>query len=939
MLLCFACDGSAPKITKFLTRSSTRDDPRTIRTINRDWTFNYLPSPELKEDPAAPGFNDARWNAVALPHTWSTFETTRELHPFIRNASERDDPYWWHGWGWYRKRFTLQPGLAGKKIFIEFDGVQKYSRIYLNGQFIGEHKGGFTSFYFDLTGRAIPGQENILAVAVSNRRDDDFGHIPPMTAGNWNTYGGIYRDVRLVIKNPLYIPFQGSADHEGGTFISTPEISERRAIVRVLTWVKNDYDHPMQFTLVSTIFDPAGQTVQRLEKAFALDAGKLNDFDQSSDPILNPRLWSPEEPNVYKVVSQIYMDGQLVDTCESPLGFRWFHWNHDEDRLYLNGRRIHLHGTNRHQEYPWLGDAIPLWMHVVDHRDIRNIGFNFMRTAHYPQDPLVYDLADRLGIIVIEEVPNIKKIDYGEDVQEQNLREMIRRDRNHPSILMWSMGNETTDAADSAWAVDEDKTRLIYARHVENNTAGKQVDITDENIEMENLLRCTIRGWYSTDEKNLEPKELQHAGTMSWHHATNMLPDNVHQKMVDVNGGTWLYADHGADREYKNCPLKHLNPKGWVDAYRIPKYTYYQWQANYTSLPMVFIHPHYWRRQYLGQQRDFVVDSNCDQVELRVNGRVVGQLYPAQTPFHCVTFKNIMVKHGTLEAIGKKGDLLVKQMLPLPGSPAKITLSSGQQKITADRAGIAVIKADIADEHGVPVLGANNDLHWEVSGPATLVGPERYQSDRDRTEEMDGAMYFDAPVCNVIRSTTQPGRIIVRVSSPGLQPAELELQAVAPLRAPDDDIVEPALSDDGRQAVTINPHAAAITNNIAGSIQLVYGELRFGGAPDTWRDQLDQQLRAENPQVDHASGAYALMLDLFAVSLQKNKGVLIADDFNFIANNYNEYLKLTRAIDQTSLDASRKESLKKSYAETIVHDGQRLDIAAEIKRLEQVKQP
>jgi beta-galactosidase len=215
-------------------------DPRVTRTINHAWTFSYLAAPERDDRIAEPGFDDSRWPAVALPHTWSTYETTGELHPFIRNPSERDDAYWWYGWGWYRKRFELAADVGGRRIFLEFDGVQKYSRVYLNGTYVGEHKGGYTSFSLDITPHVNVGRENILAVAVSNRRDDLFGRIPPMTAGNWNVYGGIYRDVRLVLKEPVHLPYQGNWNHDGGTFITTPEVSERSAIVDVKTWARND---------------------------------------------------------------------------------------------------------------------------------------------------------------------------------------------------------------------------------------------------------------------------------------------------------------------------------------------------------------------------------------------------------------------------------------------------------------------------------------------------------------------------------------------------------------------------------------------------------------------------------------------------------------------------------------------------------------------------
>ncbi|MDB5083719.1 MAG: glycoside hydrolase family 2 sugar binding protein, partial [Bacilli bacterium] len=296
------------------------------KTINRDWKFSYFPASTEDFTPIGADFDDQAWPAVAIPHTWSTFETTGELHPFIRNPSEKDSDFWWYGWGWYRKRFTIEDCYQSQKIFLEFDGVQKYSKIWLNGQYIGEHKGGFTSFYFNVTHAVRFNEENVLSVEVSNRRNDNFGGIPPMTAGNWNLYGGIYRDVRLVIKDRLHIPFQGSADHEGGTFITTPELTAERGKVSVRTFVKNEYDHTVPCTLRTTIVDAENRIVASIEETKSIASGALSEFDQTSAEIDRPNLWSPDSPYLYKVISQVEMNEQITDEYESPLGFRWFEW-------------------------------------------------------------------------------------------------------------------------------------------------------------------------------------------------------------------------------------------------------------------------------------------------------------------------------------------------------------------------------------------------------------------------------------------------------------------------------------------------------------------------------------------------------------------------------------------------------------------------------------
>ncbi|MGA2268001.1 MAG: glycoside hydrolase family 2 TIM barrel-domain containing protein [Bryobacteraceae bacterium] len=784
--------------------------PRVEKTINRDWTFQYFPEQEPDLRPAQPGYDDSRWPAVAIPHTWLTYETTGDLHPFIRSASERDDSYWWYGWGWYRKRFTIGKLYAGRLIALEFDGVQKYSKVYVNGVLAGEHKGGYTSFSVDITRLVRLGEPNLLAVQVSNRRDDPYGRIPPMTAGNFDVYGGIYRDVRLVIRDRLHIPFQGSAEYDGGTFVTTPEVSQERGVVDVRTWVRNDYPGARVCALLTTIRDADGKTVAQISSRETIAPGTTHEFAQRLSPVANPHLWSPDSPYLYQVSTQVRDGDRLSDSYTSPLGFRWYRWNREEKRLYLNGSKLVLRGINRHQEYPWLGDAMPKWIGRQDLEDIRhNMGLYFQRTVHYPNDPYVYDLSDRLGIITIEEIPNIKDIAFGRDVQRSMLQEAIRRDRNHPSIFIWSIGNETNQPADSAWAREEDGTRIIYLRRGENG--GKFVELTDQDLPIENLLRCTIRGWYTSDDRDFGPETRNPAsgqvtGTELWQHQADVRSGTLTNENVVV----WLYADHGADREYLNSPLLHINPKGWTDAYRFPKYVYYLWQANFTAKPMAFILPHYWREQYLGQRKPIVVDSNCDEVVLKVNGTAIGTRRPSAANNHSVTFENVEIRRGTISVEGRKGEERITYSLTMAGKPARLVLKSSADRIPADRSGIAVLSADIVDAAGVHVYGANPPLTWTLTGPATLVGPAVYQTDTQKNGAMEGTMYIDAPVANLVRSTATPGAIRARISAPGLEPAEVTLASVAPPDDRVDGITEPPVAEQGRTRVTRVPGFRAV---------------------------------------------------------------------------------------------------------------------------------
>lgn len=884
--------------------------------FDRDWTFHYAPA-ETRDDRLALA-DDSRWTAIALPHTWSVYETTREVHPFIRDASERDDPYWWYGWGWYRKRFSLKPIAAGKLVAIEFDGVQKHSFIFLNGKLVGEHKGGFTSFSIDLTPYLKPG-ENVLAVAVSNRRDDP-ARIPPMTAGNWNVYGGIYRSARLVLRETLHIPYQGAADHEGGTYITTPLVTSARATAQIKTHVKNAGRTSANATLTTKIIDPSGAIIATLRDTHTLAAGANYAFEQSAT-VAQPKLWSPESPSLYRVETALESNGKITDTQQSPLGFRWFKWNSEQRTLELNGKLIRIHGTNRHQEYPWLGDALPRWLHDRDYADIRQaLNHNFQRTAHYPPDPYVLDLADRLGIITVEEVPNIKDLDFDEQVQEQNVKEMIRRDRNHPSIFFWSMGNETSDGADSKWAWNEDRTRILHSRKAEQT--GDYITHTEKDLDMENLLRVTIRGWFSDDEHKERPADGQVAGSETWQHDRARVDNASVRGRIDGNIVAWLYADHGGDRNYKDNPLRNFNPKGWVDSYRVPKYMYHLWRANYATEPMVFIQPHHWREKYLGQKRSITVDSNASAVDLQVNGRTIGRR--ELTNFHTATFENVTIERGTLTAIASNG---AKATLHMPGPPAQFTLETSHRAIAADRAGLAIVMANIVDAQGHPVFDATNKLEWKIEGPGRLVGPHTYESDLEKNGAPTGTAYFVAPVANIVRSTATPGRIRVTVSSKGLAPATIEIDS----RAPEPIIssaIQPALNDAGRLPVTRDPaYLAPVSFRRPQEIKPL--DEHFDVDPKA----IEAFIAQRNPKLDTKSIPFQALIARLQRILEKNANHLVADDYNFAIRNYHDARLFEQRLRALNFPKEFADAKTSEYAAEIIGAGASLDWNIEEKNL------
>jgi hypothetical protein len=397
---------------------------RIVQSINSNWTFNYFPSEKSGSGYESPTFDDSKWRAISLPHTWNTYETMGMTSP------ETDDYYWQSGWGWYRKHFRIDPVYSGKKFFLEFEGVRSYCKVWINGKLLGEHMGGYGKFDFDITSLLKNNSDNVIAVSVSNKNQQP----------SYKSYGGIHRNVTLVIKNPLFIPMQGSASHEGGTFITTSDVSRSQGSVSVQTWVKNDYPSPRVCILQTTIKDKTGKIVQSLKTTEEIKPGETYRFNQDLKAVKAPHIWSPSTPYLYKVTSELFDGKSLSDSFESSFGFRWY--EQKNDGLYVNGEKMMLHEWDAPDDYPFIGSIISegLYKQILKEYET-NVSEHLLIKAVTMPD-YVYDLTDEDGIITGEEIP----VNIGENNISLNhqITEVIRSDRNHPSVLFWILGDGST---------------------------------------------------------------------------------------------------------------------------------------------------------------------------------------------------------------------------------------------------------------------------------------------------------------------------------------------------------------------------------------------------------------------------------------------------------------------------------------------------------------
>ncbi len=404
-------------------------DLRQSINFNREWKFQL--GDVTNADAAA--FDDSKWDDADLPHSFST--------PYF--AADR----FYVGYGWYRKHFDVPASWQGERVNLEFDGVFQVAEIWVNGQWVGEHKGGYTGFTFDITSAIKPG-DNVVAVRVNNMWDP---RLAPR-AGEHTFSGGIYRDARLVVTAPVHVTWYG-------TFVTTPEVSKDSGTVNVKTEVANDSNEPKSVTVKTSVVDAGGKTVAQIESTQTIAANQTNVFDQTSEPIAHPKLWSPEHPNMYSVKTMVLDGNQPVDDYTSPLGFRWFKFTADQG-FFLNGEHYYFKGANVHQDHAGWGDAVADSGFFRDVKLVKDAGFDFIRGSHYPHAPAFAAACDQIGILFWSEncfwgttgfrspwaasaYPTNPDDDADFEASvKASLRDMIRINRNHPSIIVWSMDNE-----------------------------------------------------------------------------------------------------------------------------------------------------------------------------------------------------------------------------------------------------------------------------------------------------------------------------------------------------------------------------------------------------------------------------------------------------------------------------------------------------------------
>jgi beta-galactosidase len=764
-----------------------------------------------------PSFDDRKWRTLDLPHDWSIEGTPDKNAPGGGGTG-----YFPGGTGWYRKTFRLPKDARGQLIWLEFDGVYMNSDVWINGVHLGNRPNGYVSFAYDVTGHLVPGI-NVVAVRVDNSRQPN---------SRWYTGSGIYRHVWLAISDRLHVG-------HWGTYVTTPRADSAGAEVVVRTRIENDQAQPRRGVLRSVVTDSTGREVARGDTSFSLAAGGKVELEQRLS-VESPYLWSVDRPALYSLHSTVRDGSRAADMAVTPFGIRSIAY--DEDRGFLlNGRQLKMRGVNLHHEAGGLGAAVPerVWRRRLE--TLKAMGVNAVRTSHNPPAPGFLALCDSLGLLVMAEAFDEWTIGkapegyhkYFAEWAERDVTDFERRDRNHPSIVLWSAGNEIGEQAtpDGVRVL----RRLLAVFHREDPTrpvtTGNDkiaADSTPATLAFLNAL--DIVGYNYVDRWH-ERREL---------FATEDRHDHPDWKMIGTESGTVFQSfderyslgddsavvrpnyDHGmlqAERLWKWITLNdyfagnfmwtgvdYLGESTWpfkgfasgaLDITGVPKDAYYLYQSLWTDRPVLRLFPHWNWAARVGQVIPVLAYTNCNRVELFLNGRSLGEkrlefpaqgtaggwntyaqprVYPTTSDLHLSW--DVPYQPGVLRAVGKRrdGTVACNAEVRTAGTPAAIRLSVDRDTITTGSGDVAHVSFEIVDSAGTVVPTADNLVSFSASGGSLLLVDnanlrdlEPYRTDRRRA--------FNGRGLAIVRAK-QPGVLRVSVSADGLKPSNVGVQVV-----------------------------------------------------------------------------------------------------------------------------------------------------------------
>ena len=743
-------------ILGFLAACSTVSGPQTAKIpasqkvavvstpiqvkINKGWTFTRLPE-DRYEDYALKDvtFDDTGWDKVSLPHT-------ANIEPLITIEQ-------WQGISWYRKTLPIAAEHAGQRIVLNFDGAMNHSQVWINGTKVADHLGGYLPVVIDATDVLKYGEDNVIAVRLDNRDNADSGP-KPMRILDFNMYGGLYRNVTMSISNPVHITNAILADKVagGGIFITYPEVSKAKSVVAVQTHIANEASADQSVVVVNTILEGGKVLAEHRSEPVVLAAG--------SDQHLNTQitldqanLWSPADPNLHNLKTTVLVDGVETDSRTTRFGIRSFVFQGTD--LLINGEKTFLRGVNRHQEYPFVGYALSDNAQYRDAKKIKDAGFDYIRLSHYPMSPAFLDACDELGLVVLDAVLGWQYYAETEGFNafmDQSATNLIRRDRNHPSVLAWEVSLNETQMPIPFMERMHGIVKAEYP-YPEAYSAGWKNDVYDIYLQArQHRLRhydevqskpysvseygdweyhSTNRGFSQEERSDLERPAFSSRQTRANGEIRLLRQAKNMQESHNDNFNTPAFSDsYWVMYDYNRGNQTDIETSGVMDIFRVAKfgYDFYRSQRGPED-GLVLEIANYWSPKSPTNVRIF---GNVDQVELFVNGRSLGKQSPNtdelstnldHPPF---TFKTGKFEPGTLKAVGYiGGKAVVEDVVRTPEAPTQYRLSLDESGV-APQAGVndvMFVQIDTVDANGTVVLGYNEVLEFTIEGDAQLVNP------------------------------------------------------------------------------------------------------------------------------------------------------------------------------------------------------------------------
>jgi beta-galactosidase len=781
-------------------------DGQRGKSFNDGWKF-YLGDATGAQQTS---FSDSAWTSLTVPHDWSP------ALGFDKNSPGGGDSGFMDGGvGWYRKSFTLDSSYAGKRILIEFDGVYMNSQVWINGTSLGTWPYGYTTFQYDLTQYVkTDGSNNVVAVRIDNKQPNS----------RWYTGSGIYRNVWLTALSPVHVTFNGG-------FITTPTVSTTSATVSAAAEIENLGTSSASVKVKASVYDPSGTLVDSITSAASDVAANGKATVTQSITVSNPKLWSIELPTLYQAKIELLVGDQTVDTYTVPIGLRWTKFDPNTG-FYLNDKPVKIWGNCMHHDLGALGSAVNSRAIERQVQILKGMGSNGIRTSHNPPAPELLEVADRLGMLIMDEAFDVWEAGknpaydyhiYFNEWGQRDIQAYARRDRNHPSVIMWSIGNEIAGATVATatklrdWVKAIDTTRPVTwgANHMKDDSGQRAVaaildlqgynyfvgdantDTGNFQVDKDHKANATWKTFGSEELSNVRSRGLYYTQNQDLHW-TGCNSSTRQCTSYDVGWGDgfnteemylistkrlfffgqfdWTGFDYGGEpTPYENSWPSKSSYFGIIDTAGFPKDTYYFYQSKLTKDPMVHILPHWnWSA---GTTVWVWVYSNCDSVELFLNDKSQGsKSYASDTTTRLEW--NVPWASGTLRAEGKRGGTVVAtQEIKTAGDPAKIKLTGDRTDIAADGRDLVFVTADVQDAQGVFVPTATSSITFAVSGPGKIAGVDNGDATDTTSYVSPTRKAFSGKALVIVQSTGTAGQITVTATSTGLTQGTLSATA------------------------------------------------------------------------------------------------------------------------------------------------------------------